>query len=140
MLGRVPCRPFLLLGANQPFRRAVLTADFDPKQSFASLRFHQVQPMRSELWDCVRPPSTPHLGRVPLSVAGEYYRSFTLRSGDEPVVLLSAGIGVTPVLAMLHALAAAESPRAHGLITDAHPTMRTPNATRHCSRGHLPRL
>ena len=33
--------------------------------------------------------------------------SFTLRAGDGPIVLLSAGIGVTPVLAMLHALAAA---------------------------------
>jgi ferredoxin-NADP reductase len=35
--------------------------------------------------------------------------AFTLRAGDKPVILLSAGIGVTPVLAMLHALAAAGS-------------------------------
>jgi ferredoxin-NADP reductase len=37
--------------------------------------------------------------------------SFILESGEWPVVLLSAGIGATPVLAMLHALAAAHSTR-----------------------------
>ena len=37
--------------------------------------------------------------------------SFILQPGDRPVVLLSAGIGATPVLAMLHALAAARSTR-----------------------------
>jgi ferredoxin-NADP reductase/MOSC domain-containing protein YiiM/ferredoxin len=63
----------------------------------------------------------------PNGVAGSYLReqvrvgdvldvsaprgSFTPQSGERPVVLLSAGIGATPVLAMLHALAAARSTR-----------------------------
>jgi ferredoxin-NADP reductase len=37
--------------------------------------------------------------------------SFILQPGERPVALLSAGIGATPVLAMLHALAAAHSTR-----------------------------
>jgi MOSC domain-containing protein YiiM/ferredoxin-NADP reductase len=37
--------------------------------------------------------------------------SFILQSDERPVVLLSAGIGATPVLAMLYALAAARSKR-----------------------------
>jgi len=37
--------------------------------------------------------------------------NFTLQPDDNPVVLLSAGIGVTPVISMLHALAAERSSR-----------------------------
>ena len=37
--------------------------------------------------------------------------TFTLDSGTAPVLLISGGVGATPVLAMLHALVAARSPR-----------------------------
>jgi ferredoxin-NADP reductase/MOSC domain-containing protein YiiM len=37
--------------------------------------------------------------------------AFILQHGDTPVVLLSAGVGVTPVMAMLHSLAEHASPR-----------------------------
>jgi ferredoxin-NADP reductase/MOSC domain-containing protein YiiM/ferredoxin len=63
----------------------------------------------------------------PNGVAGNYLRerahvgdrlevslprgSFVLQPGEQPILLLSAGIGATPVLAMLHTLAAASSKR-----------------------------
>jgi MOSC domain-containing protein YiiM/ferredoxin-NADP reductase len=77
------------------------------------------------------PPSTG-LYRIsfkiePNGVAGNYLRehvhvgdalavsaprgSFVLQPGDRPILLLSAGIGATPVLAMLHALAETRSTR-----------------------------
>jgi ferredoxin-NADP reductase/MOSC domain-containing protein YiiM len=37
--------------------------------------------------------------------------TFVLQSGDSPVLLISAGVGATPVLAMLHALAGTRSRR-----------------------------
>ena len=45
---------------------------------------------------------------------------FTLNPGDRPVALLSAGVGATPVLAMLHALAADASPREVWWLHGAH--------------------
>jgi ferredoxin-NADP reductase/MOSC domain-containing protein YiiM/ferredoxin len=43
--------------------------------------------------------------------AGAPRGSFVLRAGDRPVVLISAGVGATPVLAMLHVLAAERTTR-----------------------------
>jgi ferredoxin-NADP reductase/MOSC domain-containing protein YiiM/ferredoxin len=91
--------------------------------------------------------------RNPDSVAGTYIQdgvrigdvlevsaprgSFTLLPGDGPVVLLSAGIGATPVLAMLHALAAATSPRQVWWIHGAHDGGEQPFAAevRACLEG-----
>lgn len=46
--------------------------------------------------------------------------TFVLEDGIRPVLLISAGIGVTPVLAMLHQLAAARDPRPVWWIHTAH--------------------
>jgi ferredoxin-NADP reductase/MOSC domain-containing protein YiiM/ferredoxin len=43
--------------------------------------------------------------------AGAPRGEFVLRPGDRPIVLISAGVGATPVLAMLHALAAERTAR-----------------------------
>jgi MOSC domain-containing protein YiiM/ferredoxin-NADP reductase/ferredoxin len=66
---------------------------------------------------------------------------FVLQSGDRPVVLLSAGIGATPVLAMLYALAAARSTRPvlwlHGARNREHHPFATevPGLLRALARG-----
>ncbi|MFJ3222818.1 MOSC domain-containing protein [Streptomyces sp. NPDC086783] len=69
---------------------------------------------------------------------------FVLTRGSEPVVLVSAGIGLTPVLAMLHELAAhdrdrevwwihgARGPQEHPLAAEAHDLLTTlPRAHEH---------
>src|SRR6516162_5753703 len=71
--------------------------------------------------------------------------TFTLQQRDGPVVLVSAGIGATPVLAMLHALAAEQSPREIWWIHGAHNSSEHPFAaevrallkTLPASRSHI---
>ncbi len=53
--------------------------------------------------------------------------SFLLRAGHAPVLLISAGVGATPVLAMLNALAAAAVPGASG--RPLHATARSGGCT-----------
>lgn len=71
--------------------------------------------------------------------------SFTVQPGDGPIILASAGIGVTPVLAMLHALATAASAREIWWLYGAHngrehpfveETLALLNAIAHC-RSHI---
>jgi ferredoxin-NADP reductase/MOSC domain-containing protein YiiM/ferredoxin len=96
----------------------------------------RLQPARSglPLFRCYSLSGAPSAERYRISVksepngvAGTYLRdhvrvgdhldfssprgSFILQSGERPVVLLSAGIGATPVLAMLYALATSRSTR-----------------------------
>ena len=54
---------------------------------------------------------TPTSSQGQSSQAAAPRGEFCLTDGDTPVVLISAGIGVTPVLAMLYALSAAQSRR-----------------------------
>jgi ferredoxin-NADP reductase/MOSC domain-containing protein YiiM len=54
--------------------------------------------------------------------------SFTLGAGQSPVVLLSAGVGATPVMSMLHALAAEKSQREVWWIYGARNTAEHPFA------------
>jgi ferredoxin-NADP reductase/MOSC domain-containing protein YiiM/ferredoxin len=60
--------------------------------------------------------------------------TFTLRPGARPVVLLSAGVGATPVMAMLHALAAQRTEREVWWVHGAR------NRRQHSFRGESARL
>lgn len=68
--------------------------------------------------------------------------TFVLRAGDNPVVLLSAGVGATPVLSMLHSLVAEKSQREIWWIygarnRTAHPFAREANSlVEQLSHGH----
>jgi ferredoxin-NADP reductase/MOSC domain-containing protein YiiM len=64
--------------------------------------------------------------------------SFTLRPSQAPVVLLSAGVGATPVMSMLHALAAERSQREVWWIYGARNRLEHPFAEE--SRSLLKRL
>ena len=64
--------------------------------------------------------------------------SFTLHPGENPVVLLSAGVGATPVMSMLHALAAEKSEREIWWIYGARNSVDHPFARE--SRSLLQRL
>ena len=63
---------------------------------------------------------------------------FVLDEGTEPVLLISAGIGLTPVLAMLHRLAS-EQQHARGVVDPHHPrratATRSPPRSPTCSAG-----
>jgi MOSC domain-containing protein YiiM/ferredoxin-NADP reductase len=74
--------------------------------------------------------------------------SFILQTGERPVVLLSAGIGATPVLAMLHALAAfvaevrrlvLELPHARSHVCYSRPGSRDTMGEDFDTTGHLSR-
>jgi ferredoxin-NADP reductase/MOSC domain-containing protein YiiM len=59
--------------------------------------------------------------------------SFTLRPGQGPVVFLSAGVGATPVMSMLHSLAAEKSQREIWWIYGARNSADHPFAEESCS-------
>src|SRR5215469_20024 len=64
--------------------------------------------------------------------------TFVLQPGESPVLLISAGVGATPVLAMLHALAASKSGREVWWLHGARNQIEQPFATE--SRSLLARL
>jgi hypothetical protein len=61
-----------------------------------------------------------------LLFAGAPAGDFVLRSGTRPVVLLSAGVGVTPMVGMLRALARTEDPRPIAFIHGARDSRHHP--------------
>lgn len=91
------------MGSSPLFRSYSLSGPFSTERYRISVKIEPNGAAGSYLRDHVR------VGDV-LDVSAPR-GSFILQSGERPVVLLSAGIGATPVLAMLYALAAARSTR-----------------------------
>ncbi|WP_113964888.1 MOSC and FAD-binding oxidoreductase domain-containing protein [Mycobacterium shimoidei] len=73
-------------------------------------RFYRISVKREDHGQVSRWLHT-HVGAGSVVEAAAPRGEFCLTDDDTPVVLISAGIGATPVLAMLHALAAARSSR-----------------------------
>ncbi|MDB6034986.1 MAG: Sulfurase [Verrucomicrobiales bacterium] len=67
--------------------------------------------IKRESHGAASPYLASHLGVGDVLEVSAPRGSFVLQSANRPVVLISAGVGVTPVLAMLHALAAEPSAR-----------------------------
>jgi NADPH-dependent ferric siderophore reductase len=90
--------------AAPPVLRSYALSDLPSAERYRVSVKHEVNGVASGyIFDHVRPGDT-------LDVSAPR-GSFTLRPGGDAMVLASAGVGATPVLAMLHALAAARSPR-----------------------------
>jgi ferredoxin-NADP reductase len=120
------------LGEPAPIRSYSLSAASDSGTYRISVK-HEPQGVASTyLTTVLRPGATVEVA-APRG-------TFTLGGGVDPIVLLSAGIGVTPVLAMLHALVAQQADREIWWIHGARSPEEQPLAAEaHALLSSLPR-